>query len=350
MTGYVFEKLADSLDRLPNGFPRTESNVEIRMLQKIFTPEEAEIACELTGTFETIEEISARTHLDRGDLSDILSGMVKHGLVRMGKRDGRLSFRLEPFIVGFYENQVDVIDHELAHLVEAYFQSGGSAQLMAYQPALHRVVPARGTVKTEWILPYEDIRQIILEAKVFNLGDCVCRKEKTLVGDVCHFPLQTCLSFSQNEREAAPGDISQAEALAMLDKFEEMGLVHTVSNVAKGLFYVCNCCGCCCGILRGITEFGVEKSVAYANYFSVIDPDLCSGCGICIDRCQVKAISEENGISVVDRARCIGCGLCVSGCPSGAARLEQKADAEMIHPPADFEEWERQRLVNRGLA
>jgi NAD-dependent dihydropyrimidine dehydrogenase PreA subunit len=110
--------------------------------------------------------------------------------------------------------------------------------------------------------------------------------------------VKVCLSFSAAERPPRPDDISQAEALALLDRTEEIGLVHTVSNVIHGLGYVCNCCGCCCGtssleggtssleggILRGITDFGIESSVARAHYFAVIDPDECLGCGTCAER------------------------------------------------------------------
>jgi len=113
--------------------------------------------------------------------------------------------------------------------------------------------------------------------------------------------------------------------------------------------YVCNCCGCCCGILRGITEWGIERSVAYANYYAVIDPAFCANCGNCIERCQVHAISEGEGFSVVDREHCIGCGLCVTGCPNDVARLVRKPEAELVHPPEDFAAWEHERLHNRGL-
>jgi Na+-translocating ferredoxin:NAD+ oxidoreductase RNF subunit RnfB len=118
----------------------------------------------------------------------------------------------------------------------------------------------------------------------------------------------------------------------------------------QGVGYVCNCCGCCCAILRSINDWGIENSVAHANYFAVIDPEICAGCGDCIKRCQVHAISEGDGVSVVDRACCIGCGLCVTGCPNEAARLERKAEAEIIHPPVDFAAWEQVRLHNRRLS
>ena len=270
-------------------------------------------------------------------------------MVWLDKQDGQACFRLAPFVVGIYEAQADLLDHELAHLVEDYFASGGSQGIMGPQPALQRVVPAQSTVKAEAILPYDDVRTILLDAKTFNIIDCICRLQQEKLGDPCKFPLHMCLNFSQAERTPRPGDISQAEALALLEQSEQVGLVHTVSNVMEGVGYICNCCGCCCGILRGITEYGVENSVAYANYYAVIDPTFCANCGTCIERCQVGAISEAEGFSVVDRKRCIGCGLCVSGCPNEVARLERKPEAEMVLPPRDFAEWEHQRLHNRGL-
>ncbi len=153
----------------------------------------------------------------------------------------------------------------------------------------------------------------------------------------------------QRGAQAAQGTITREEALAFLDRAEQIGLVHTVSNVMEGVGYVCNCCGCCCGLLRGITEWGIEHSVAQANYFAVIDADACSDCGTCVERCQVRAISEADGVPVVDRARCIGCGLCVTGCRQDAAHLQRKPQDEIVVPPLDFAAWERERLRSRGL-
>jgi NAD-dependent dihydropyrimidine dehydrogenase PreA subunit len=346
----VFEQLAEALNRLPNGFPRTESRVEIRILKKIFLPEQAALACQLSGKFEPVDVIAQRAGLPTGEISRMLFKMVRSGMVWLDKPDGRICFRLAPFVVGVYEAQAELMDHELAHLVEDYFAEGGTLGIMGPQPALQRVVPAVGTVKAEAILPYEDVRAILLSARTFNVIDCICRLQQDKIGSPCKFPVHVCLNFSQNERASRPGDISQAQALFLLEQCEQVGLVHTVSNVMEGVGYVCNCCGCCCGILRGITKFGIEDSVAYANYYAVIDSQFCANCGNCIERCQVGAISEGEGCSVVDRKRCIGCGLCVSGCPNDVARLERKPEVEMVQPPRDFAAWEHERLVNRGLA
>jgi Pyruvate/2-oxoacid:ferredoxin oxidoreductase delta subunit len=350
MTDETFIRLAEALDRLPNGFPHTESGVELRILKKIFSPEEAALAGQLTGTPEPVDIIAARAGQPASEASKALFKLVRRGVVWLDKQEGKVCFRLAPFVVGFYEAQVELMDHELAHLVEDYFANGGVQGIMKPQPALHRVVPAQGTVKSEAILPYDDVKSILLTAKAFNVNDCICRVQQDLLGHKCDFPTKMCLSFSGNERAPRPGDITREEAVAVLDKSEQIGLVHTVSNVMEGVGYVCNCCGCCCGILRGITDWGIEKSVVYANYYAVIDAAFCANCGNCIERCQVGAISEGDGVSVVDRARCIGCGLCVSGCPNDVARLVRKPEAEIVHPPKDFAAWEHERLHNRGLS
>jgi ferredoxin len=99
--------------------------------------------------------------------------------------------------------------------------------------------------------------------------------------------------------------------------------------------------------LRGINEHGIENSVAAANYYGEVDADACVGCGVCVDRCQVRAVRLEDGLAVVDRERCIGCGLCVTGCPAGAARLQRKPEEDIIQPPRDFGQWEEEREKNR---
>jgi ferredoxin len=350
MSEIVFEQLADALDKLPNGFPRTPSKIEIRILKKLFSPEEAALASQLTGSFEPMDDIAKRSGLPVEQTRKQLLNLVRRGVLWFYMGNGRPLVRLAPFVVGIYEAQMELMDHELAHLVEDYMAHGGAEGIMKPQPALHRVIPVQHSLKTESVLPYDDVRAILLSSKTFHVRDCICRLQQDQLGSrKCDFPVNMCLNFSSDEPSASPDEISQEQALAILDKSEEVGLVHTVSNVMQGVGYVCNCCGCCCAILRSINDWGIEDSVAFANYFAVIDPEICAGCGDCIKRCQVHAISAGDGVSVVDRARCIGCGLCVTGCTNDVARLERKPEAEIIHPPVDFAAWEQARLLNRGL-
>ncbi len=346
-----YERLATALNKLPNSFPRTKSGIEIAVLKKVFLPEEASLAGQLTGTSEPAAAIAQRVGLTEPETMERLKAMADRGFVWRSMATG--TFRLAPFIVGAYEAQLDRMDHELAHLIEEYMHQGG-IEIMRPQPAIHRVIPAQSATKTEWILPYDKLREIMMACNTFRVRDCICRKQQDLEGTrKCKFPLHVELIFYPGPKSTeppVPPFVTKEEALAVLDETEKIGLVHTVSNVAQGVFYVCNCCGCCCGILRGITEFGIEKSVAAANYYSVIDPAKCQGCGTCIDRCQMKAVSVQGEVAAVDRAKCIGCGLCVTGCPYNVARLERKPESEIIVPPNNFAAWEHDRLVNRGLA
>ena len=346
-----YERLATALNKLPNSFPRTKSNIEVTLLKKIFLPEEANLAGQLTGTREPVGIIAKRIGLTEAETINRLRAMMERGFVWGDPGEGL--FRLAPFVVGIYEAQLDRMDHELAHLFEEYLDQGGIG-IMKPRPAIHRVIPAQNATKTEWILPYDKLRELLISGNTFRVRDCICRKQQDLVETrKCTFPLHVELIFYTGSKPPDPPVapfVTKEEALAVLDKTEEIGLVHTVSNVAEGVYYVCNCCGCCCGILRGITEFGIEKSVAAANYYSVIDPDKCQGCGTCVERCQMHAVSAQGEISVVDRAKCIGCGLCATGCPANVARLERKAETEIVNPPKDFAAWEHERLVNRGLA
>jgi electron transport complex protein RnfB len=351
MNDEIYERLAQALDRLPNGFPRTASNIEIPMLKKIFTEQEALLASQLSKKVEKADAIAKKIGQPVEEVKKRLKQMVKKGLVWFRKEEGKVGFRLAAFIVGIFEDHLPLMDHEFAHLYEEYMSEGGVQGIMKPSPALQRVVPARGAVKTEWVLPYDDIRAMLDNAVSFQVRDCVCRRQQELLGiRRCDFPMRMCLNFTTFQRTEQKDTISKQEAVEILDKAEQVGLVHTVSNIMKGMYYVCNCCGCCCGILRCINDFGLEESVAHANYYAEVDEDACTGCAVCRERCQVKAIEEKDGIVHIIKDRCIGCGLCVTGCTERAVTLHRKPDAELVHPPEDFAAWERERLRNRGLS
>ncbi len=347
----VYERLADQLDALPNGFPRTESGVEIRLLKKIATPEEAWLAGQLSRKMESAAEIANRTGLPETEITERLRELLKRSLVLTEKNNGIRRFRLAPFLVGIWEGQLETMDHELAHLFEQYMMLKGAEGIHGPYPAVHRVVPAQKAVQTEWILPYDDVHSLLMKSKSFIVRDCICRTEQDLIGDrKCDFPLKNCLVFSPVEGAFGASGISRDEALAILDEAEDIGLVHSVSNSVDNISYVCNCCGCCCGVLRGITEWGIENSIARANYYSETDTDMCTGCGICEERCQVGAVTVVDGIAAVDRGRCLGCGLCVTGCPNEAMHLHRLPDADTVTPLLNFTAWEEERMRSRGLA
>ena len=116
-----------------------------------------------------------------------------------------------------------------------------------------------------------------------------------------------------------------------------------------GLNYICHCCGCCCGILRGITEWGIENTMACANYEAIVNNDDCAGCELCIDRCQVSAITMIDGVATINREKCFRCGLCVTTRTSEVIKMILRPEEEQTTPPENFGEWEKQRLKNRSM-
>jgi len=347
-----YKQLADRLNSLPNGFPPTDEGRELKLLAKLYTPEEAGLAAQLTPSVETVEEIAARTGGDASALRDQLKGMSRRGLIAAGKKEGALGFRLMPFVVGIYEEQVGTMDAELARLFEDYFQNGFGGILSA-KPQVHRVIPVNETVRNPMeIRPFESASEIVNAAQSWGVQDCICRKQKALIGDGCDHPIDVCMVFHPRsnafDQSATIRALTHDEAMGTLRRAAEAGLVHSVSNSAEGVYYICNCCTCSCGILRGMAELGIANVVASSAFVNQVDEMLCNGCEDCIKSCQFNALSMDGLLAKVDTVRCTGCGVCVIACSTGALGLVRRPEEEVKPVPQTFADWGAQRIAERG--
>ncbi len=350
----VYKKLAHRLDAIPNGFPETESGLELKLLAKLFTPEEAALASEMRLTRESAEQISRRTGRDPSEASRLLEEMVQKGLIRAKGVGEQRKFGLMPFIVGFYEEQLGRMDEELARLFEEYYQAFAKGAL-GHLPSIHKVIPVEKSIPVEvQVFPYEQASALLNNAKSFGVQNCICRVQKKLVGEPCKYPVEVCMVFAPTEGAYKNNPdvrvITKEEALQILQKTEEAGLIHSSSNVREGHHYICNCCTCCCGIIRGASQLGVENSVARSDFYATVDPEMCTGCENCVKRCQFNAPSTVDTISNVDPKRCVGCGLCVITCPSEAITLIRKPVDQTSVPPRNIKEWATERAENRGIS
>jgi len=154
-------------------------------------------------------------------------------------------------------------------------------------------------------------------------------------------------AFDHSELNRA---ISREDALALLRETEEAGLVHSTGNYRDEHHYICNCCSCCCGVLRGVTEFGIHSAVDHSRFRAVSDADLCAGCEDCVERCPFGAISVPEDVSVVDLVRCVGCGQCVGVCPTEALQMVVRPQDEVPSLATDRHEWTARRAQARGLS
>lgn len=354
MADDVYKQLAVVLDTLPNGYPATKSGIELEIVRKIFAPEEAALFCDLKLSFETPEQIAKRTGRPLEGLDATLTTMWKKGQI-FGVDFGTVKlFKMMPWVFGIYEFQLKHLTREFAEMVERYMPVFGK-QFFENKPQLMHIVPVEQDLKNaQEAMPYERVSAIIEKGQSFAVNECICKKERALLGHPCDRPLEVCLAiapvpniFENHPLGAKP--ITKAEAYELLRKCEEAGLVHMTSNFQNGHIFICNCCSCCCGVLRAINEYGISDGVNSA-YVAAIDPDICVGCGICADeRCQVHAIVEDGGAYKVLADKCIGCGLCISTCQVEAVSLVRKDPKDIVKPPHDEMDWYKKRSELRGV-
>ncbi len=348
-----FKTLADRLNALPNGFPPTADGVELRLLAKLYSPEEATLAAQLRLTYETAAQIAERVGGDAEALYKQLKTMARRGLIGVQVTEKGLKFGLIPFVVGIFERQMMMMDTGLARLFEDYYKKA-FGEVLGADPPLHRVVPVGESIDADIeVLPFESVAAIVNSARAWGVQDCVCRKQKLLVGDPCGHPIQMCLALSEvpNAFAIMPSfrSLTREGALATLRMAAEAGLVHTVSNQQQGISYVCNCCTCSCAILRGMADLGVANVVARSAFVNRIDEDACIGCELCIERCQFDALKMDGKLAHADPAVCVGCGVCALACDQGAIHLVRRAKDQILPPPVTRADWRNQRAAARGI-
>lgn len=353
MVDDAYRKLAKVLDTLPAGFPSTRSGVEIKILKKIFTPEEADLFCDLRLTPESAAQVAQRTLRPLDGLEERLLSMRGNGELSGFKSDGVWMFKMIPWVVGIYEFQVKRMDREFTELCREYSVYWGH-QFSKHGPRMMQVIPVEKEIPVKQeALTYQQVSNLIEKAASYAVNECICRKGEALLGNPCSKPLEVCLAMAPepgmfDENPFGAKVIGKQEAYDVLRKAEEAGLVHLTSNMESGHWFICNCCGCCCGVLRAVNMGAREAINSY--YYAEIDPERCSACGICADeRCQVQAIKKEDGFFSVVKDRCIGCGLCASSCPGEAVRIIPKRPEDLVYPPADEKAWFEEKGRQRGV-
>ncbi len=342
-----FQNLAKRLDALPNGFPPAQDGSHLRLLAYLFSAEEAALAADLSQEPETPRAIASRLDRDPSVIRAQLKEMARKGLITAERAEGGLGYCLMPFVVGIYEMQAERMDAELAKRFEDYFQAA-FRKASAIQPPFHRVVPVQESVQADIsIAPFESAAGIVSQAAAWGVIDCICRKQTALIGRPCPHPVEACMIMS-----SAPGafhgrkgvrELTRQEALDLLRSVAEAGLVHSVSNTREGNWYICNCCTCSCGILRGLAESGIASVIAHSGFVCRVDAAACSACGVCAERCSFGAITVD-GTARVDGIRCAGCGVCTVDCPNDALTLVRRESGEIPPPPVDEATWRKERM------
>ncbi len=347
-----YQKLAQHLDQLPGGFAPSDTGAELRLLQELFTPEEAELAVHLTLDRENVPVIAARANLSPVEAERRLDEMSHKGLVfSIQSEDGLTLYQAAPFIVGIFEFQVNNLDGAFLGALAEYW----GAQKQRPRPQTipqTRTIPVGQSVELhQEILAYEQIGELIAAQDRFAVAPCICRRHTSLAGEGCDAPEETCLMFGDWADYYVRCDrgrsIDRAEVMEILAQADAANLVLQPSN-SRDIAFLCCCCGCCCGILNRFQSHPRPSEIVANPFIAQYESEVCLGCGVCLERCQMQALAEADDLVTLNADRCIGCGLCVSTCPSGALTLARKPDRERPQPPATLDDaW---RIISRDQA
>ncbi len=336
----IYERLAKHLDELPAGFPRTKSGVEMRILRRLFTPEDAEFAVHLTLIPEEPRVIARRAKMPVKEAARRLEEMEKKGLIiGVIEKDKPPLYMAEQYAVGFWESQVNKLVPELVQDAEEYSDTFMKQGFWQGTPQM-RTIPVDKSISTEnVVMPYERAEELVRSQKSFAISNCICKQGMRVIGKGCGKPEESCMQLGMAAdsvvRNGWGRRISMEEALAILQQAEEVGLVLQPNN-AKDPLFICACCGCCCGVLKSLKRYAEPASMVVSAFLASLNTETCKGCGLCAKRCQMEAFQLENKKAVLDVKRCIGCGLCVSTCPTHSLSLVRKPKEKQRHVPKDI--------------
>jgi len=335
------------------------------ILEDLLTPEQAQIVAALPGT---ADEVAQKTGFDSEMVKKELDVLFYAGIVfPKGDYNDRQYFRFARSIGQLHDATQaakgrDVVkDREFYRLwhdfvMNEWYPNIGKLYSQAPQPR-SRIVPAYNAIKDiPDILPCEDIRELYKAQRRIAVVPCSCRYRTTAVDEHCAHSaeeeLWQCVQLNRGAdyamaREAGK-ELSLDEAIELIDKIEENGLLHIWRNNTSlaGGNVSCHCCRDCCMTAVPMEIVNAPLSTVWnkSRFIALVDQEACIGCQTCVDRCQFDAIEmvkpEVGGKSKklkakIDPEACYGCGVCVLGCDQ-----VQALSMKLVRPPDHIPEAE----------
>lgn len=345
----LYRKLQQHLDEQTLGFPAIDSGAELRVLEHIFSPAQARVATCMTHKLEPLATIYERPGHGAGSqeqLAQLLDAMDMNSAIAVRVENEQKRYCLMPFIVGMYEGQLGKLTPEFREACDEYFSDRkfGVSYLSTALPQM-RTIPVAKTIRpSHHVGSYDQLAELVAQSDPpFALFECICRQKNELEGNACQVTdrKETCMAVGELAKSALRQikgrEVSRQEALSILKLNQEEGLVLQPSNTQKAEFF-CSCCGCCCGALNMQKQLPKPVDFWAGNFYAMVDAEACIGCGKCVGRCQVGALSltGDEKKAIVNLGRCIGCGNCAAICPTDAMLLEKRK--KQVTPPVTNEE------------
>jgi electron transport complex protein RnfB len=346
MTEKVYHELCETLAKRRGRYPGKDIPEFYALVEELFTPEEAAVYNAIPKGYHPAETIAKALGKEVAEVTPILERMADKGLCNAGSMGGMTFYGAPTFVPGIFEFQFmkgtrTERDKKIARLIHAYKAAVDADQgpvKIAYPTT--RVIPVDEKIQTDNVIhTYHQVAAYIEKYHPLAVSTCFCRHEAKLIDetDDCGKPDEVCMTFGMGAQfiidRKVGRQITKEEALAILKKAEEAGLVHASIN-RQEIDFLCNCCACHSIILKTALSQTKPGVILNSGFKPVHNSDLCTACGSCIDRCPTKALFMTDGnVWELDLDRCIGCGVCATGCAFEAIALVERAG--VLPPPLD---------------
>ena len=334
-------KMTDVMPRRLHVQPVKETDPEYYGLVDVLDDDMVELALAMKQRKPTFpEDLVKKLGWSESKVVDTMEEMSRIGILEYNWENPskKKQYILPLFVPGaaellnmrgwFVKEHPEVSDmfHEMTHQpldgITQMIPPGGAGIGMHVSP-VEKAIPAEqkgASIEylSHWLKKYEG--QI-------GVGICSCRRAQTVrgegSGDVEDYWCMGVGEFAQYCAETGKDNknITYEEAIEILQKAEDNGYVHQITNIdgENKIFAICNCAPGVCYALR--------TSQLYNT------PNMSRSCYT----------------AHVDKESCVACGKCVEVCPAGAAKLGQKLctkDGPVKYPKQDLPDdliWTKKR-------
>ena len=334
----VYVRLAEHVDKeyhMPGS--HDENDPMVKYFRIILNDEQAELAEKITRVPMPADLIARKIgRSDAVKLDEQLWELSQLGVLYFEEaNNGKKYYHIPNWAPGIVEYMVGNMHIPgVAECFDEYSQaSGGEVMMMSPNGGGMRVVPVMKEIAAqpksltyEQVLGYldqvfyapDDVKHEHPLPPKFSLADCACRTSKQMIGEGCEHPIKDmCIQIGPEAeyyiRTGKGRKATREEVLQVLDYAEKTGCVHEIFEfsfaerpVGESVF-ICNCCGCSCGVLSGNFKFGGNGGT-HSNYLPEVDPEKCVACGGCVEKCPANAIrlgdrlcqSAENQVEIYE--------------------------------------------------